>query len=178
MVSKEDLQTQYSKLETGALLEITSPISGYTDLAISVAIDELKKRNVPIEEIEMHQEVMIRDPDPILAENYLIDLSFFQKFAFYIFWILWLTRLRIFIRVNFREEGFILKSQQLRYYGLSGFVFSIIGLACGNVSAGVGWFIWITGFLPVYLFDTEYNKPRQMKKLETIMESGGEFEWD
>ena len=178
MVTKESLQSHYANLETSALLEIITQNSGYTELAVSVALDELKFRNVAPEDIEIYQETDNYQPNPLLVENYLVDLTFAQKFAFYVFWIIWIPRLRVFVKINFREDGYILKSNQMRYYAIAGFSLALISMICNSSIGDIAWFVWIGGFIVAYTFDNQYNKDKQIKKLENIMESHGNFEWD
>jgi hypothetical protein len=178
MITKESLETRYLKLDTLSLLEIISADSGYTPLAISVAIDELKRRNVAFELIEKQKKISFYQPDPVLLAHCLIDLHFIQKLLFYLFWLIWIPRFRFLVRINFREEIYILKLNQANYYSIVGFVFSFIAMAANQSIGDAAWFIWFAGFIVAYLFDVGYNKQKQINKLESIMMSGGDFEWD
>lgn len=51
MVTEESLQKQYIKMKTDDLLHMVANKSGYTQLAISVAIKELKSRKISENEI-------------------------------------------------------------------------------------------------------------------------------
>jgi len=84
MVTEESLREKYAQLETVDLLEIAANKPDYEELAVIVAMDELKKRNVPAADIANYKSLFKYDPDEKTLENYFIDLNFFQKFLSYI----------------------------------------------------------------------------------------------
>jgi hypothetical protein len=84
MVTQESLKEQYAKFDNIELLEITANKKGYTELAISVALTELKKRGIPNDEIRNYKSVLPQQPDELLVKNYLADLNLFQR-SFFIF---------------------------------------------------------------------------------------------
>jgi hypothetical protein len=184
MVTKETLQTQYAKYETEALLQIIAQDSGYTELAVSVALDELKVRQVSVEEIEASQEAIINEPDAELLENYLVDIGFFEKSGIYLFWFIWIrymTRSLVFKGAKFVTDGdtYILKAQQRRYYALMGFCFMMVAMCAGSQIGSSAWYVYFGGFFVAYIFDWLYNKDRRVRHLEEIMESGRKnFNWD
>ena len=77
MVTYESLQEQYTKLEVFDPLEIYTNKEAYTELAQSVALEELKKRKVPKQDIDSYKPVLIERNDPEVLKNYLIDLNCF-----------------------------------------------------------------------------------------------------
>lgn len=83
MVTREDLQDKYTKLNKADLLEITASKPDYTDRAVSVALNELKKRKVPEIEIKNYKSVFKQKPDEKTIQNYFVDLNIFQKLVFY-----------------------------------------------------------------------------------------------
>jgi hypothetical protein len=110
MVTEQDLQEKYAGMQTDDLLEITANRPDYTDLAVSVALDELKRRKIPEGEIRNYKSVITHEIDQNVLDNYLIDLSFFQKLEFFTV-IIPLIRKRFHIHYDFISTGYVLKSQ-------------------------------------------------------------------
>jgi hypothetical protein len=172
MVTEESLQEQYAKMETDDLLRITANKSGYTELAISVAIEELKKRGITEDQIRKTGEIIHEQANKLWMENCLFDLSFLQKMAYY--FILWMPRLRIYFTKNFKQNGYLLKNDQSNYYSLLGFLFLIITFIFSVLfnSSFLPVSLWPIGFLLSYLFDINFNKQRQIKNLQKIKDEG------
>ncbi|MEO6849461.1 MAG: hypothetical protein ABI203_01955 [Mucilaginibacter sp.] len=172
MVTEEDLQEQYSKMETADLLGITANKSGYTDLAISVAMKELKSRKVPEKEIRERGDVIYKQANKYWIENCLFDLSFSQKVVYY--FILWIPRTRKYYSDNFRQNGYFLKLNQSNYYSFLGFIFFIGTFICGFTfnSLFLLFSTWPAGFLLSYLYDVNFNKLRQTTNLQKMKDDG------
>ena len=169
MVTYESLQEQYTKLEVFDLLEIYTNKEAYTELAQSVALEELKKRKVPKQDIDSYKPVLIEQNDPEVLKNYLIDLKLWQKIVFYFVWI---PRIRSYFTYNFAPEGFILKSNQCNFYSVIGFVFCMLS---GIISSQYHYpfvTMWGAGFLVAHAFDILYNKQRQIDGMQKKVDEG------
>lgn len=164
-MTKEELQETYSQLSTQELLEIADKKFGYTELAIIVAIEEISKRNISEEDINLYKEGQIEKGKTFIHSNITYDLTFFQKNLFFF---LWIPFLNTPFKFNFRDAGYILKLKQANYYSLFGFIFfMVIGFLSGsfNVPTMSLLGIWILSFLPVYAFDEFFNRKRQINRL-------------
>jgi uncharacterized protein YkvS len=79
MITKESLREKYIQMPNEDLLEIANNKTAYTELANSVAFEELKRRKIPVEEIKAYKPVLRRISQKI-KDNCLIDLSIFQNY--------------------------------------------------------------------------------------------------
>ncbi len=167
MVSKQELQVTYSSLPTEKLMEIIDNKFGYTEMAVSVAFEELAGRKISEEEIKNYKSKQIEKLNNYIRKNISNDLTLSQKNLFYFIFIPLLTAP---FRQNFREKGFRLKIKQSNYYSLFGFVFfglSAMFLAQGLSNLFVAAF-WMGGFIPAYLMDEVFNRQRQIRKLQRM----------
>jgi hypothetical protein len=169
MVTQESLKEQYAKFDNIELLEITANKKGYTELAISVALTELKKRGIPNDEIRNYKSVLPQQPDELLVKNYLADLNLFQKIIFYI---LWIPTIRDYFTTNFQPGGYVLKYQQSNYYSILGFVFTFLSLLATQYPNQTYIAVWCGGFLASYLFDIYVNRERQITDLQKRLKDG------
>ena len=174
MITRESLQEKYIKLETIDLLEIFANKQDHTELAVSVAHAELRKRQIPEDEINSYQSVFTHENEPIVLKNYLVDLKIWQKLVFYFIWI---PRLRIYFNYNFSPGGYILKSNQSNYYSITGFIFFIVAMIISTNYGCPFYIIWIAGLLVSYIFDMLYNKQRQIDGLQKKVNEGKILEW-
>lgn len=172
MVTEKSLKEQYAKINTDDLLHIVANKSGYTELAISVAIKELKSRNISENEITKQGIVIHERENKYWMENCLFDLSFFQKLAYY--FILWMSRARYSYSDNFKQEGYLLKVNQSNYYSVLGLLFLIVTFICVIYSNSLLLLfgIWPSGFLLSYLYDINYNKQKQIRNIQKIKDEG------
>ena len=171
LITLQELEDKYSKLETFDLLEIVANKPGYTELAIFAASEELKRRRVPREEIKNYRSVFSLQKDKVLQKaNYLVDLALWQKLLFYIWWV---PKFRHELTRNFSPNGYVLKSQQASYYSITGFCIFMCSAAYYHKFSGIIILsFWIGGFIPVYLFDVYYNKKRQIRIFEKTISEG------
>jgi hypothetical protein len=164
-MTREDLQQTYSKMPTEKLLEILDRKFDYTELAVSVALEELGSRKVSEEEIKDYKTEQVNNLNTFIKRNISDDLTLVQKNLFYF---LWLPILNFAFKMNFKEDGYLLKLKQANYYSLSGFLFfmisGIISVAF-DLSDISSLAIWIFGFLPPYFFDEYFNRQQQIEKL-------------
>jgi len=166
MVTEESLQEQYAEFDTESLLEIATNKSGFTELANSVALKELRKRKVPDQEIRDYKPVFVDKIGPLTRQNCLADLNIFFKVLFYFVFI---PKLRSYFTYNYLPNGYILKQDQSYYYSVVGFSFcflSFIIMEYSNINIFLSWFL---GFVPAYLFDIGFNKNRQIKNLQKAL---------
>jgi hypothetical protein len=159
MVTKQSLQEKYSEFETGDLLEISSSKTIYTAVAISTALRELRKRDVPEDVIKNYKSVFSYIPDKEELEQHITDLNIFQKLLYYI---LIIPQLRQILNGLFIEENCLLKSQQSNYYMVLSVSFLILTAILMNLYKFPFLPTWLSGFIPGYLFDIAYNKQRQI----------------
>lgn len=178
MITKEDLEEKYAKMETADLLEIMANKDNYTDLAISAATDELKNRKVPEEDIRNYKPVLKYKPDEKTIENYFVDLNILQKalsyFLVILFYKLVISRFgnRFAVARNIYPARYLLKSQQANYYMVAGISFAIAAVISNNVYPSTFIYIWVSGFIMSYLFDIGFNKQRQMNQIQEKFEQG------
>nr|WP_294944795.1 hypothetical protein [uncultured Mucilaginibacter sp.] len=169
MITKESLTEKYQKMATDGLLEIANDKTAYTELANSVAFEELMRRKVPVEEIKAYKPVLRRITRQT-KDNCLIDLTFAQKLLY--FFIMWFPKARYFYTPGFMPNGYILKDNQANYYLVLGFISFIISASVGlsNGLAANFLAIWVGCFLLSYLFDSLFNKERQKKNIQKAVE--------
>jgi hypothetical protein len=167
MVSKEELQVTYSSLPTEKLMEIIDNKFGYSELAVSVAFEELAGRKISEEEIKSYKSKQIEKLNSYIRKNISHDLTLSQKNLFYFIFIPLLTSP---FRQSFREKGYKLKIKQANYYSLIGFIFFSLSawfLSRGLSNLFVAAF-WMGGFIPAYLMDEFFNRQRQIRKLQRM----------
>jgi len=179
MVDRESLQEKYAKMDTDDLLEITSNKTDYTELAVSVALEELKKRNVPESEIKSHVSILAYNPDQKTIDNYFVDLNIFQKAVSYFLLVLFYKMIihrfyRYNAAPNLYEARYVLKTQQANYYMIAGIIFLIIGVVLSNTYKANFLIIWFSGFVISFLFDIGYNKNRQISQIQEKVDQGND----
>ena len=167
MVSKEELKGTYAMLPTEKLMEIIDNKFGYSELAVSVAFEELASRKISEEEIKNYKFKQIEKLNNYIRKNISHDLEFPQKNLFYFIFIPLFT---FPFRQSFKEKGYKLKIKQANYYSLFGFVFFALAalfLYQGMSNLFVAAF-WLGGFIPAYLMDEFFNRQRQIRKLQRL----------
>src|SRR5471030_85179 len=102
MVSKEELQGTYAALPTEKLMEIIDNKFGYTELAVTVAFEELSSRKISEEEIKSYKSKQLAKLNNYIKKNISDDLSLSQKNLFYF---IWLPLFTFPFKQNYREEG-------------------------------------------------------------------------
>ena len=167
-MNKRELQEKYSELSNSELLEIIDQKFDYTELAITVAIEELGKRKISEDDIKDYKDEVITQVNTLITKNIIDDLTLAQKNLFFFLWLPFLT---FPLKQNLRDDGFVLKLKQANYYSLvgfcsflaAGFIISILSV---NDLVGLG--IWILTFLPAYFFDEHFNRQRIVSRLRSI----------
>ena len=168
MATKEELQEKYATLTTSQLMQILDRKFDYTELAITVAIEELAKRSPSEEDIKTYKEETLDVLNVFIVKNIEEDLSTWQKMLFYLLWIPILT---FVFKRNYREDGYILKLRQANYYSFTGFIALILSAIVSmplNLSSFGEIAVWMLGFFPAYLFDEYFNRQQQIKRLKKI----------
>ena len=169
MLAKEDLQSTYAMLSTEKLMEIIDNKFGYTELAIALAFEELSSRKVSEEEIRLYKDKQVARLNAYIKKNISYDLPLFQKNFFYFIWI----PLNFVFKQRYRQRGLKLKLKQANYYSLIGFLFFLV--AVGMFLQGANYInalaIWISGFIPTYMFDEFFNRQQQIKKLQQMFDN-------
>ena len=168
-MTREDLEKQYSGLSTNELLEIVDRKFDYTDLAVTIALAEISKRNISEETLKEYKDDQIAKAITYIKRNIVDDLKVGHKIFFFF---IWFPLLNFAFRQNYRDGNFILKLKQARYYSVLGFVFMMfIGLISGiydlsNLTAATFWFL---SFLPAYIFDEFFNRNRLIQRLKVFL---------
>ncbi len=162
---------------TDDLLEIAKDKIGYTELANTIALEELKHRKMPSQEIAQY-EPLDRKINAHTKENCLIDLEFPKKLLY--FFVLWFPKARQLYSPNFMQNGYILKSDQSNYYSVLGFISIVTTLIIIHnlyYNSTVAFLVmWIALFLLSYLFDVYSNRQRQIRNIQKAVDSD-EIPW-
>ena len=168
MVTKEDLKEKYATLTTSELLDIIQRKFDYTELAVITALEEIANRNISEETIKEYKDEKIKKTEAFVNQNIYNDLTIWQKNLFYFIWI---PFLRGAIKMNFREDGNILKLKQANYYQFYGFVFLLVLVFITfyfKLGDLISVALWIFFFLPTLLFDELFNRKRMINIFKAI----------
>lgn len=164
-MSAEELRQNYSKFSIGQLLEILDNKFEHTELAITIAIAELSKRNVTEDDIRSYKENLINQAEQFVDRNIVDDLNLLQKHLFYF---LWVPILNSVFKQNFAEDGYALKLKQANYYSLLGFIFCVLSVVISikfEFPVLTTLAFWLVGMIPAYAFDELFNRQQQIKRL-------------
>jgi hypothetical protein len=175
-MTREDLERQYASLSTNELLEIVDRKFDYTELAVTIALEEIHRRSVTEADIREYKEEQISKAVTFIKRNIEDDLSLLQKILFFF---AWLPLLNFPFKQNFRDGNYILKLKQANYYSFLGFAFMfLVGIASGwySFSNLTAFTIWFLSFLPAYGFDESFNRKRQIHRLKMMFGSQEEEE--
>jgi len=178
MITRESLQERYAKKPTEKLLEIMDHQHNYTELAVSVAEEELAKREVTEEEVQNYEAEQLHKIETYIEKNICDDLTLVQKNLFYFIWV---PILNFPFKMNFRQDGYLLKLKQANYYSLLGFLFFMVAgilSAIFDFSNITSLAIWITGYILAYLFDEYFNRQQQIKRLQKKFDQVAEEQKD
>ncbi|UKJ07882.1 hypothetical protein [Solitalea lacus] len=166
MSEKEDLTELYARYTNEELLDLLNARENYTDLAVRVAFEELKNRNLGEQEIKDYITSKFKKAEQFIAENIHNELSLQLKSYFYFFW------LPIFtfpFQLNYKEERLILKLKQSNFYSLMGFCFFTIG-TIGYLFLGFSLLsalaIWVGGIIMAMVLDHRFNRNKIIRDFE------------
>ena len=173
-MTQQELKEEYSKLSNQELLSIIDKKFDYTELAVTVAIQEMGNRNISESDIADYKTEQIRHAENFIKRNIIDDLTILQKNLFFF---LWLPLITFSFKRNFNEDGYLLKLKQANYYSLLGFIsFVLVAIASTlfdlTNSFSIGLLILL--FLPVYFFDEYFNRQQQIERLRKIFERRSE----
>ncbi len=156
MVTQEDLKKRYATLSVSELLHIIDNKFSYTETAVLVAIEELASRKIDESELEEYKNQVITTFEEAVQKNYLIGLSFLQKNLFYFIFI---PILNFAFKMNYKQDGYLLKLRQANYYSLCGFLGLILS-GITSVYFDLNDFgsiaIWISVFLPAFFLEKRF----------------------
>lgn len=164
-MNKEDLEKQYADLSTNELLEIVDRKFEYTDLAVAVALEEIRKREISEETLKEYKDLQISRIKESFRKIIIDDLKVGYKIFFFF---IWLPLLNSALKQNYREGDFVLKLSQARYYSGLGFVFMMLAVLVSvryDLSTLTTGTIWFISFLPAYAFDEFFNRKRLIQRL-------------
>src|SRR4051812_45138504 len=91
MVTKEELQKKYATLSPDKLMEIIDNKFDYTELAVTIAIQELSSRNITEDEVKSYKDKQVEKVTTFVKRNIVDDLNLLQKNLFFFIWFPLLT---------------------------------------------------------------------------------------
>ena len=120
MPTETELRERYGSYSNQRLLFIVHQKKQYTQEAVEIARAELAERNISAEDLDaFYDEQEARS----IAEQALaaVPLNKYEKTLFFFLWFMpWF--LGRALRLNYEEDGLMLKERQSRIYALAGFV--------------------------------------------------------
>jgi hypothetical protein len=166
MIKRQDLERTYAAYSNYELLQVVEYPERYTPLALEVAQQELKKRNITESEKEEFKESEKKEALLLIDKYFLLGLTVWQKLFFYLLWII--PFLHLPFKQNLAQDGYILKSRQSSYYSICGFLMLLIALlvsfTLGIESEWIIWVMWPLLFFIPLRFDTYFNQEPLIKK--------------
>jgi hypothetical protein len=173
MVTKEDLEKRYINLSNEQLLDIIGNKFSYTELAVTVAIEEIGKRKVTEEDIKLYKEKKVIKFNTLVQKNIVDDLSLIQKNLFFFIWIPYIT---FFFKRRFIDDDFELKLLQANYYSWFGFITCIIiTFGCTFLKlSDYNLIFWLLSFPLAYYYDEKFNRENQIRKLQKMFPTSNE----
>ncbi|MBP6127699.1 hypothetical protein [Flavobacterium sp.] len=173
MVTKEDLEKRYSNLSNSELLDIIENKFSYTELAVTVAIEEIGNRKVTEEEIKLYKEKKVIEFNTLVQKNIYDDLSLIQKNLFFFIWIPYIN---FFIKRRFLDDEAELKLIQANYYSWFGFITFAITTFIGNYLhlSDNSIILWLICFPIAYYYDEYFNRQNQIRKLQRMFPTSNE----
>lgn len=124
MPTETELRERYGSYSNQRLLLIVHHKKQYTPEAVKIARGELAERNISAEELDtFYDEQEARE---IAAQALAaVPLNKYEKALFFFLWFMpWF--LGRALRLNYEEDGLMLKERQSRNYALAGFVSLLI----------------------------------------------------
>jgi len=120
----DELKERYSSYSNDRLLSVLHNKDQYTSEAVEVARAELGQRNITVEDVDgfLRQEEERQTVEKIMA---CIPLKWWEKALFFFVWFApWF--LGGALRLNYHEDGMLLKGKQSHAYSIAGFVSLIL----------------------------------------------------
>ncbi|MHA4811108.1 hypothetical protein ACX0G9_23570 [Flavitalea flava] len=163
----EDIQNQCENLSNEQLLLVVNNKRLYTEKIVRAAYQELRKRQIPKEEVIAIEKKHTRR-SRIITGDIHTDILLLEKIALFF---LCIPRLGGLIMWDYRKKGYALKTRQTTYFNLMGAAFLLTDILLGmhHISMETGAIIWIFSFLPTYFFNEYFFKQRTIRNLEARM---------
>jgi hypothetical protein len=166
-MDEDRLRKRYSQFTRSQLLNIVDNQGNYTDLAISIALDELSRRGVWEEDILSYEKEQFEKEKILIEKSINYELNLWHKMLF--FSVLIIPFFGAAFRQNFLEDGHMLKLKQAAYYSRFGF-FSIIFVVIISIFFVLGNLIslsvFISFFLVALVFDNRMNRQKMLREME------------
>lgn len=125
-ISKEEIQKRYSSFSDKDILEIIANKNDYTEVAISVAYEELNKRNIALEDAESYSQEVKEEKKRIIENK---RLGFISKLFYYLFSFTGMGFLTAYLnREDYKKKGSVYKGKQILYYSLFGVGFMFFSI--------------------------------------------------
>jgi hypothetical protein len=163
MQPKEELDKLYSTFSDRQLLDIVNEKDQYTETAVQVATQEIRRRNLNETHFKDYSDTIVMEAK--IAEHVAsIELTFFEKLKFFFIWIMPFF-IEVGIRMNLAEAGLKTKVKQSRIFSLLGFLtFMLAGFLAVifNHSDFESISIWILFFVLTYFIEKKFrNKAKK-----------------
>ncbi len=128
--SEKELEERYSSWSTHCLLTVLHHKHEYTALAVRVARAELGRRNITTDDVDRFFE---KQEQQQVASKLLssVPLTFREKALFFFIWFVPRFPGGAF-RMNYSDDGLIMKVKQSRFFAIAGFL-SLIADACVSI---------------------------------------------
>ena len=118
--SPEELRERYASWPNGRLLQLLHEKEAYTEQAVEVARAELGQRNLTVEDVDIFLE-QLEERRKAEETRSRIPLTFWEKTMFFFICFAPLFTGRPF-RLNYSEDGLLLKAKQSHVFALAGFI--------------------------------------------------------
>lgn len=164
MISKYELEKTYSSKLTVELMEIVTDNESYTDMAIEVATEEIKRRGISKSDLTDYVSQKIVDADEQFKNANYKEITFFEKLIFYFFGVLVFQIPFVFHTRNdyLKEKGYILKIKQGRYFMIRGLILLVVIIMVNEfIRSNFILLIWPLGFLIIYFIERRISKKRR-----------------
>jgi hypothetical protein len=121
---KDDLHKRYFTYSTERLLSIFYNRGQYTDQALEVVKSELARRNITSHDVDLFLDEQEEQKLAARAHSY-IPLTFWEKSLFFFAWFApWF--LGKAFRLNYSDDGYLLKAKQSAIFARAGFAFLML----------------------------------------------------
>ncbi|POY38945.1 hypothetical protein C3K47_00125 [Solitalea longa] len=169
MPTKVELEKRYSSYSNEELLDLLNDQEAYTELAIDVASNELKGRNLGEEEIKEYIAQKYKQAELFIEKNIHQELPLVLKSIFYF---CWLPLITLPFKMYFKEDKSILKLKQTNFYATIGFIFFTVAALCflflkTNLLSAIS--IWIMGMIIALITDKRFNRDPIIRRFDQII---------
>ncbi|MBP8192939.1 MAG: hypothetical protein KAX69_04985 [Chitinophagales bacterium] len=121
--TKEELQKRYSLFNDSQILDIIANKNKYTGTAVEVAFEELMKRNISLNEAELHSSAVHAKNEKTIEKK---RLGVIFKLLYFLFSFSGIGFLIAYLnKEDYKKQGSVIKGKQILYYSLFGVGFMI-----------------------------------------------------